>query len=381
MKQKTLWVISLSIIVAGFSPLNPVARAFAEEIVISGNGAESVNAATSEQTTTTTVSQSNSSDTNNNISGEASSGDNTASQNTSGETAIVTGDASSSVAVENTANISAADTTACCRAGENSITISGNGAGSSNTVKADTTTNISASSNQHATITNNFYGKVNTGNNTASNNNGNVIIVTGNITAKENIKTGPVNIASIKIVDPSQIYNIKVSGNGVDSINVTNITNSLNVSKHITNKSDIFNNIYWDLFTGNNVANKNVGDVTIITGNIKHETTVENGPINGSKIEDKCCKENPTITPTPTEKPTPTPEKPKEESKPPTDSGKGGNGGSSSGSSPAAGKILPVTGVNLLFLAILGNIVMLFFGMVLRLRSGRSPGFAYRFVI
>jgi hypothetical protein len=34
-----------------------------------------------------------------------------------------------------------------------------------------------------------------------------------------------------------------------------------------------------------------------------------------------------------------------------------------------------------MLLLVIGNIIMLFFGVLLRLRSGRSPGFRYNFVL
>lgn len=146
----------------------------------------------------------------------------------------------------------------------------------------------------------------------------------------------------------------------------------------------ITNNSFWNLISGNNTANRNNGDVSIKTGNIDFTSDIENGPIASSSVSDYCCED-----PKDQEVPSPTPPAPpsqQDEAKGTSPaSGTGNPGGGSSGGSGgsgnggpalvAIGKILPATGSSWFFFATVANIVMLFLGMVLRLRSGRSPDF------
>ena len=134
------------------------------------------------------------------------------------------------------------------------------------------------------------------------------------------------------------------------------------------------------LITGDNTADRNTdGDVDIKTGDVKVVTKIEND-VNKSEVVVECgCEE----------------EKPEEEKPPKEEEEKpvGAPVGSSNPPTKAAekpseqkkgevlsaaiGDILPATGTPWFILAILGNLVMLLLGTVLRLRSGRSPGLAY----
>ncbi|MEN9407859.1 MAG: hypothetical protein RLZZ455_1075 [Candidatus Parcubacteria bacterium] len=379
MKANKLVLSFLAILLTGFSPLmKPFTGViFAEEIVISGNGSESANAVSSTTQTETAVQQSNQSETTNTVSGTSETGSNEASKNT-GDTAIQTGNTESSVGVTNQGNISSVDTSSCCQTGEKTITVSGNGDNSTNTVDANHTATVTTTVHQNATITNTITGTANTGGNKANNNGGDAVIITGNIFHKETVMNGPINISSISVGLPSKGYMVKVNGNGAGSVNTTNISENISHLSYVTNTTTIINNSFWDLITGNNTASGNNGDVTIKTGDIVSVVSITN-KANESVIKDECCK-NPSETPAPT----PTP---KDENKPGNNNGggSGGGSGSSNGSSsstgPSGGHILPITGTNWIMLALFGNIAMLFLGVVLRLRSGRSPGFRYNFVI
>lgn len=378
--KKNYLVFLLMFAVGLLSPLSLITSAYAEEIVISGNGADSASAVSSSQQTSVNVAQSNTADTENNVAVVSETGDNSASGNTSGDTAITTGNTSTSVGVENAANTSYANVNACCPAGgPNTITVSGNGEGSNNAVNKSFTTTVNAASNQQATITNTVNGSASTGNNSASNNNGNVSIKTGNIKVNERIINSPVNVARLIIAEGSPEYAIKIAGNGTGSINDITVRNRILVEKTIFNNADIFNRSFWDLITGNNVADDNNGNVLIETGDIDASIKIKN-VTNDSYIEDKgCCEEK--VTPTPTEKPTPTPTKPGD-GKSNGGGGNGGGSGSSNGSSaPAGGNVLPVTGGNWIMLAIFANALMLLSGVLLRMRSSKTSGFRYSFVL
>lgn len=381
MTRRKIVLSALAFFVAGFSPLmRPFPGIiFAEEIVITGNGSESANEVSSASQSETSVQQSNQSQTANTITASSDTGNNEASKN-NGDVAIQTGDATSTTTVENQGNVSVVDTSSCCPQGEKSISVSGNGSGSSNTVDVNHTTVISTGSTQTAKITNTISGIVNTGGNRASDNSGDVVIITGNISHKESVINGPINLSFVRVGLPQAGYKVSVNGNGAYSKNNISLAETAFHESYVFNTTDIFNNSFWDLMTGGNIAKRNNGDVLIKTGDIVSEVSIVN-KANASVIQEECCKIKPSeIPPTPTP-PTQTPG----ENKPGGGSG-GGNGGGSSGSTgassgPAGGHILPVTGADWVMIAILGNIMLLLFGVMLRLRSGRSPGFKYNFVI
>ncbi|MDP3941691.1 MAG: hypothetical protein Q8Q49_05275, partial [bacterium] len=289
-----------------------------------------------------------------------------------GDVAIKTGDVAVDTSVSNQANTSTVATGACCTNSQGTVVVSGNGADSSNTVSVTNSTTIATTTNQTATITNTVKGTATTGNNTANDNQGSVTIITGNISHMESILTGPINTASVIVGLPDPSYTVKIKGNGAGSVNSANVATSLGVTHTLYNTTNIFNDSFWELLTGGNITNRNNGDVYIKTGDIESKIVIEN-TANKSYIKDDCCQKNEPPTPTP---PTPTPT-----NKPGDGGGNGGGGGSSSGSSTAAnGNILPATGGSWMLFVLIGNIIMLFFGVFLRLRSGRSPGFTYHFV-
>jgi len=383
MTRKKILLSTLAFFVAGFSPLmRPFPGVIvAEEIVITGNGSESANAVSNTSQSEANVQQSNKSETTNTVNVNADTGNNEASKNT-GEVAIQTGDATSTTQVENQGNISVVDTSGCCPTGEKSIVVSGNGSGSSNSVDVAHKTVITTGSTQTATITNTISGNVNTGGNIANDTSGDVVIITGNILHKEFLRNGPINQSFVHVGLPQSGYKVNVSGNGVYSNNTVAVNEKALHQSYIFNTANIFNTSFWDLMTGGNIANRNNGDVLIKTGNIVSEVSIVNNA-NTSVVKEDCCKIKPSEIP-----PTPTPptQSPGENKPGNGGSGGGGNGGGSSGSTgassgPAGGHILPVTGADWVMIAILGNILLLLFGVMLRLRSGRSPGFRYNFVI
>lgn len=82
-----------------------------------------------------TITQTNTSSVANTVVTSANTGNNTATFNTGGHTAILTGDVKQKIAITNTGNTNIATTSSgCCPGGNTSVTISGNGAGSHNAV-------------------------------------------------------------------------------------------------------------------------------------------------------------------------------------------------------------------------------------------------------
>lgn len=354
-----------------------VPPATAEEVTISGNGADSVSQVTSTSTQQATVTQSNTADITNNVTIDANTGNNTASNNTGGDTAITTGDVSTSTGVSNSGNLSVANVSGACDCPiTSSAIISGNGANSANTINNFNSNLTNVSVSNLANVTNNLTTNANTGRNSANNNTGgSVSIFTGNIFADTSLMNGPFNISKVRVSQGRNVDRLlKIAGNGVSSVNTINNVEIENVSISVNNIANFINNILHNLNTGGNSANNNNGDVAIKTGDIWSEIKVKNLANISEVIVDCGCKpkpgeEKPPILPpgVVTSPPSPTP---------------GGVGGPSSAPgaqasvAQAIGDLLPTTGSNLLFFALLGSMLMFFLGAYLRLRSGRAPGMA-----
>lgn len=374
MKKLLLGILSLSIIV------NPY-YVYAEEIVVSGNGSDSNSSINVNLNQNTSVTQDNTADVNNNVDINADTGNNSANDNSGGDTSIITGDVNIDSNIQNEGINQSSVDVGCCP-GDVSLQVSGNGANSDNTIAyaQNNSTNINVTNN--ANITNNVNGNANTGYNEASNNTGgNVSISTGSITVSDTIKNNSVNVYEVNASSGNgQDVSITIKDNGTDSFNSIKFSDENNVNIDVNNSANIVNNSNWDLNTGGNKANGNTGgDVTIATGDIVFNSTIENTGINVGLVDVECCEEEdggpepPGPDDNPPQPPPPPP------SGPPGPNGKDdhGNGGGGPGPTAQAGEILPVTGsASLLFLAI-ANIIMFFMGWYLRLRSGRSPNIAY----
>lgn len=366
-KGRVAFIISLVLLLMGSMVSS---KALAEEIVVSGNGSESSSEVNVSQSTNTNVESTNTATVDNNVQTNANTGDNSVSDNTGGNTQVQTGSISTTTNIQNAANTSIVTVNNCCESGSTNVTVAGNGSGSSNnaTVSTSQTNNVNISN--AANITNNISINANTGGNTANDNSGNVFLKTGSISVYNSIKNASVNKAIVDISSgKSGSVNLKIAGNGTDSRNTIDYTASNTNTVFVDNYANIFNNVLLNLNTGDNEVNDNNGDVTLLTGNIDVVTEITNA-VNTSKVTIDCdCREKPQPKPTPV---TPadkvTPPGPSQ----PTSGGGGGGGGEVAGI--ALGKSLPVTGTNWLFLAFIGNVMMLLLGMILRLRSGNSPG-------
>lgn len=281
----------------------------AEELVISGNGSGLDNTVSVQVSKTSTVEQTNQASVENNVNSAANTGGNSASQNSGGQVSITTGDIKQETQVENSLNSSTVQAE-CCPS-STSVVFVGNGPDSSNTVNLKKTENTSLTVNQTANIVNNISGSSNTGANSVNSNTGSVSIETGNIWASGQVRNVLVNTTSIKGGLGTGDIQVKLSGNGSGSKNSLSLLFD-NFTKITTDyKALVFNNIYWDLNTGENSANGNIGDVRIKTGDIFFEFQIQNGPINFGEIFFGCCDVfDPGTPPKDEEKP------PKEETPP-----------------------------------------------------------------
>lgn len=362
---------------------------FAEEINLSvtGNGDGSQSEVQVQTQNNTSVTQTNEAEVVNEVTNSADTGNNTASSNTGEEIAIDTGSISQETTIENTSiNSNVAVDNSCC-VQETNITISGNGSESKNTVNITNLTNSNIHQTNNATIINKNTTNANTGYNTASNNNGNVSIYTGNISASSLIVNAHINNSYNKGFNSIENITAKIIGNGEGSVNSINASIKNDFSVILDNYFFLENISVQNLNTGYNVADNNVGDVTIKTGDIDSSITFENVDINSNFTEIDCdgCQEEPPVCnpcdpcnegPKPKEcdnnnQPTTPPSKTGGDS--PSNHNNGGTGGSNN---PGAilGQMLPATGANMTIWMTLAALIMFFMGWYLRFRSGCAPG-------
>ena len=351
-------------------------RTSAEELVVSGNGEGSQNQINVTSSSTNNVAQTNNAEVQNNVDAKADTGSNEASSNT-GDVSIATGDVEELVSIENKLNASFAETNCCGSSFDTDLTITQNGADSQNSINLNQTNNTNVFVSQTANVENNVNGNANTGGNSANNNSSNASIQTGNIYVNENIQNKYINISDVKAGAGigGDIY-ISIFSNGAGSLNNINFNLARTADVRTDYLANIFNYSKWDLNTGGNSANGNLGNVSIATGDINFTSTIENGPINVGGVDVSCCSKEDDDPDDPDDPPTP----PIGGVNPPTattTSGGGGDGKSDGkgGSvlSAATGQILAATGGMWLYLITLAGIMMFLMGWYLRLTSGNSP--------
>lgn len=173
---------------------------------ISGNGANSTNSLGLNLNNNTNASQSNSAQITNNVNSYANSGHNTANNN-NGDASIRTGNATALTSISNK-DINLNVDPQGGNSSNFSITINGNGVGSVNLASLFFNKSFDYTSNNVIALFNNVTNVANTGDNTADNNNGAVLIATGNAVsvvgiANENINGSLVNLlCDCKITPP-----------------------------------------------------------------------------------------------------------------------------------------------------------------------------------
>lgn len=405
MKKSILNKLLFTIASFAITTIAFVPRANAETLVITGNGEGSSSEVNISSNSETNIQQSNTADITNDVNTTADTGNNTTNNNTGGSNNIATGDASSTTNITNNANTSVVDQECCVSpTPSTTITVSGNGADSNNNTSLKSIYQTTVTINQNASITNTILETANTGNNTANNNTGNVSIQTGNITSTKNINNDSINSVHINgLLEGADegarlrrqgqgrmdSFQVDVSNNGTGSNNNITFEKNNNSKISITNYSDIQNNITSDLNTGNNHADGNTGDVAIRTGDIISSINILND-VNHDRVDLGCCKSKLLDPVDPPADPATDPiDPPQQKDLPPTprpiDPPILSNNSSGPSDPPsqvgqvaaAVASILPATGNNILFFALLSNIAMFLLGAYLRLRSGNSPGFAF----
>ncbi|MBP9717003.1 MAG: hypothetical protein KBD51_03630 [Candidatus Levybacteria bacterium] len=313
-----------------------------------GNGADSDNTASSDTTTNNNTNQNNDGTVTNNIDFVADSGNNETSRNTGGDSSITTGDANVAASLVTFLNNNIAGNVvfgvvnifgdlvgdiimpddvfnqfACSTCGgDTNITNANNGAGSDNNGSSTNTTNNNIFQANDANIANNLILEAETGENSASKNNqGDVNITTGNTSVDASI----LNIANMNMiggnmwlvivneagnwvgklfgapegsvlagseglefaVDPNGTINVTNAQNGAGSTNNGDVNNTTNNNLNQTNTANVVNNVNLSANTGGNEADKNNGNVDIVTGDaqaIANIVNFVNNNIAGGKL-------------------------------------------------------------------------------------------------
>ena len=256
------------------------------KVTVSGNGAFSDNTVGVSNNTIVALDQTNNARVTNNITANSDSGDNDANFNTGGDVTIGTGNASSTVLVKTDANLNSASIGGGAGTGNgSSVTISGNGAFSDNTVRLRNSATVDLDQENTARVTNNVTADADTGNNDALfSTGGDVMIGTGN--AKANVGVSNLLNFNSADVDCDCIFGdgvkVVISGNGAFSDNVVGVNNTNALLLSQLNTAVLMNNVTADADTGDNDAGFSVGavdidsDPSIHTGDASTSTVVSN---------------------------------------------------------------------------------------------------------
>lgn len=259
---------------------NSVGAVFAEttSLVITGNGSGSTNTTTVAVQNATQVVQENTANITNSVNADSSTGSNSANRNTSGAVAIDTGNASTGVAVSNTANSNVAHVDGCCET-DASVEISGNGEGSDNDADLTLGTSTGLYQINNADIRNTVNADSSSGNNDAGRNTGgDVTITTGNAeTAVLVENTANSNFATLGDGEGAGSVSLRILENGSGSTNDIDLALGHSLELIQDNDASIRNNVDADSETGENDANRNTGgEVMVDTGNASTGVGIDN---------------------------------------------------------------------------------------------------------
>lgn len=163
------------------------------------------------------------------------------------------------------------------------LSINGNSQKSDNTVTITSESSTTIEQNNTSHIENNVETDVNTGNNTASDNDGDTTITTGDTHVSTEIVNEQINQNNTQIHNSgSANATAVINNNGHNSQNTVTFNQTQNTVINQNNTANITNNVTTKANTGYNSANDNTGNVTIRTGKITAQTTIENKRINNS---------------------------------------------------------------------------------------------------
>lgn len=362
-------------------------KVHAVEISVTGNGAETVNEAVVNSADSANINQNNDAQIFNNSSSNSDTGGNTAANNNS-DSAISTGDAAQNSTINNNVNESSVNQ-GCCPESQTSasINISNNGAGSISNAVNQGSDNQVINTNNQANITNNINNKASTGENAIYSNSGSSTIKTGNVYSNITVTNDGINKSHIEATGKNRGNNeINIKGNGANSINIAKLDSKTKSIINGENNAVIRNYIASENNTGNNKIAKSLGLSGILTGDIFSDIKIGNA-LNKNLLIFECCIKKAEASEQVPAKDNKGEDKPSQQpAASPSTSGGVSSSISSPGSSGSSGptdtsgqvagvtaRHLPITGNNWLFFSLLGNIIMLFLGAYLRLRSGNAP--------
>src|SRR3989344_4668472 len=230
-------------------------------LVITGNGAESDSDINVAQTTTTTVVQNDVANISNDVDADADTGGNDANYNTGGAVSIDTGDASTGVAISNTANSNTAEVKGCCET-DVDVEISGNGWKSDNDANLKLSTSTDVFQNNYAKIKNDVDADSDTGDNDAA------VLIDNKVNS---------NWAKIGDGSGGASVSLKILGNGAESDNDINLAFARSLLLTQDNFASIKNDVDADAETGENDGNYNTGGaVSIDTGDATVGVAIDN---------------------------------------------------------------------------------------------------------
>lgn len=372
-------VLSCVLTLLLFIVLMPSSYADEVSLEISNNGSNSSNEVKIQVNNSTTVTQDNTANVDNAIHQEANSGVNNASSNTT-SSSIKTGDVSAATTISNdtiNSNTVFVNTPCSCEA-KTDISVLENGSSSTNIVNNTENQTITFTQNNSDKITNNVSQTGVSGNNIASNNNGNVEIKTGNVSGKLEIENTNINNTFNNLpTDPRKDTIVTVSSNGESSSNVIVLARNTVWNIFSSNNALVNNSMFQYLTSGGNEANGNNGNVSITTGDVFGSILVKNDHINDSVLvlKDKVCKkDDPGDSSSDDTKPD------NSESYDNHDVINEGGAGphpdnrdNNNSNGDVLGQSLPETGGNLLSIIILTSLILFFAGLSLRLRNNLSP--------
>jgi len=266
-----------SVLLQAMAPVTFAQQSF----VISGNGDSADSEISIERESEVTVNQENDADIDNDIEVNASTGDNTASRNTGGDSSIDTGDATTEVTVTNQTNVNHAQVSDCagCAGQDVSVEISKNGVDTDNEVDLEFENEVDIEQDNDADIDNDVDVDVETGDNEASRNtNGSASITTGDADTTVSLRTlANSNSAVVGGGDEEGELDLLIANNGDSSDNEIDFEFDNEVVVEQDNDADVENDVDVDAETGDNDASRNTGDdVSIDTGDANADVTVDN---------------------------------------------------------------------------------------------------------
>lgn len=257
------------------------ALAFASiSCTISGNGSDSSSTCDFASLNKVEVNQNNDMDVNNDIDVDASTGGNSADDNTGGEVEIATGDANVDVTAETAGNTNTANVAGTSSNQDYTLEVSGNGTNSDNEAVVNATNKVKVSQDNNADVDNDVDVDAHTGYNDADDNTGgDVSIKTGDASVNSGVAimtSVNANSAFVGGNDNAGDLSIKIMGNGSNSDNLVDLALLNEVEVEQDNDADVDNDVDVDANTGHNDAEDNTGgEVAIETGDAEVDVTID----------------------------------------------------------------------------------------------------------